>query len=157
MGHDAACAQENIAPNAMEGHMMARAADDPKRVAKRTKRTKRVARPATATETATEADSSAAAAPVGPTRADSPRAGKQQKLDVDTVQRCLGESRSENSPPLAQVQERFAAYAQHAKRHAVRGPSALASCVQQADGSGPREVDWLSRGVAVCTLSAANR
>ena len=47
----------------------------------------------------------------------------------------------------------FDSYAQHAQATATRGSSSLAMCVQQADGSGPREVDWLVRSVAVCKLA----
>ena len=94
-----------------------------------------------------------------PPRANSPRANKQQKLGdggAMLLRRCVGvpaAGESEVSPPLDKVQERFTAYAQHAQASAARGSSSLAMCVQQADGSGPREVDWLVRSVAVCKLA----
>lgn len=90
-----------------------------------------------------------------------PRARKQQKLSEGSLallQRCSGlaeaaGAQAEVSPPLDKVFARHTAFAQHAKASAMRGSSTLGMCVMQADGSGAREVDWLSRSVAVFRMA----
>ena len=93
---------------------------------------------------------------------DTPRAGKLQKLGDGgaallghLMLPCGGEdsATSEVSPPLAKVQERHAAFAEHAKANRARGPSALATSVRQPDGGGERELEWLSHTVAVVRLA----
>ena len=97
-------------------------------------------------------------APSVEVREESSRARKQRRLgegEAALVRRSgVATDDSDVSPPLDKVQERFTAFAEHARASAHRGSSSLAMCVAQADGSGAREVDWLSRTVAVCSLGA---
>lgn len=143
--------QENVAPNILElsaGEESRRA--PPKRTRKKVARS----RP---TDVVVPADAAvgetAAAEPVG-------SAGKQQKLSDGSaalLQRCSGvteanSASSEISPPLEKVVARHAAFANHAKVSALRRSSSLGMNVLQADGSGARELDWLSHTVATCEL-----
>ena len=157
--------QENEAPNVYSNIQPARLPSQQTRPeAKRVRKVKKVPRKLASTAEESEPVDTAAvvakpAAVEVPPRANSPRANKQQKVGdggAMLLRRCAGvpaAGESEVSPPLDKVQERFTAYAQHAQATATRGSSSLAMCVQQADGSGPREVDWLVRSVAVCKLA----
>ena len=148
--------QENVAPNMQMAPVLSRPIDDSSG-AKRVRKAKRVPRrPASETATRPEvADASRAAlAPA------SPRAGKQRKLSDGSaalLQHCSGVQAAnaadrQVSPPIDTVQERFVAYALHAKASAARGSSYLASCAIQADGSRSGEVDYLAHTVAVTRL-----
>ena len=148
--------QENVAPNMQMAPVLSRPIDDSSG-AKRVRKAKRVPRrPASETAPRPEvADASRAAlAPA------SPRAGKQRKLSDGSaalLQHCSGVQAAnaadrQVSPPIDTVQERFVAYALHAKASAARGSSYLASCAIQADGSRSGEVDYLAHTVAVTRL-----
>lgn len=162
-------AQENLAPNVLANLL------EPQGQPIRTKRSRqakkvvkkaaaeaaaagaRAARPGPAAGAAAEVAEAEVAGADGP-RATSPRAAKQAKLGTGgqaLLARCAAVGEEANwkvSPPLGKVQERHLNYSMHAKATRSRTSSSLGMCVQQADGSGAREVDWLTRGVACCEL-----